>query len=102
MTEVTGRKTDTTPQIGEIPHQDAECSWLFLCHICGSMLNSIGDLRAQISILFTLLCVLCPFLDVQSSNLQRIGYLSASSSSEATPRYMAFRQGLRELGYVEG
>ena len=102
MTEVGGQKTDTTPQIAEIPYQGAECSWPFLCRICGSMLNSIGDLRALISILFTLLFVLCPFLDVQSSNLQRIGYLSASSSSEATPRTQAFRQGLRELGYVEG
>jgi putative tryptophan/tyrosine transport system substrate-binding protein len=32
----------------------------------------------------------------------RIGYLSASSASEALSRTEAFRQGLRELGYLEG
>ena len=45
---------------------------------------------------------LCPTLNAQSINLPRIGYLSASSSSEAAPRTEAFRQGLRNLGYVEG
>ena len=45
---------------------------------------------------------LCPSLNAQSINLPRIGYLSASSSSEAAPRTEAFRQGLRNLGYVEG
>lgn len=48
------------------------------------------------------LFALCPTVDVQSVNLPRIGYLSASSSSEAAPRTSAFRQGLRNLGYVEG
>ena len=32
----------------------------------------------------------------------RIGYLSGSSRSSMAPRTEAFRQGLRELGYVEG
>ena len=52
--------------------------------------------------LFATFFALCPTLNAQSINLPRIGYLSASSSSEAAPRTEAFRQGLRNLGYVEG
>jgi putative ABC transport system substrate-binding protein len=38
----------------------------------------------------------------QPTKLPRIGYLSATSSSANVGRIDAFRQGLRELGYVEG
>ena len=38
----------------------------------------------------------------QPTKVPRIGYLSASSAAEALPRTEAFRQGLHELGYVEG
>jgi putative ABC transport system substrate-binding protein len=38
----------------------------------------------------------------QAKKIPRIGYLSASSASEALPRTEAFRRGLRDLGYVEG
>jgi len=38
----------------------------------------------------------------QPGKIPRIGYLSASSAAEALVRTDAFRQGLRELGYVEG
>ena len=38
----------------------------------------------------------------QPTKIPRIGYLSLGSSITATTRYEAFRQGLRELGYVEG
>ena len=38
----------------------------------------------------------------QPKKLPRIGFLIASSASEQEPRLAAFRQGLRELGYVEG
>ncbi len=38
----------------------------------------------------------------QAKKVPRIGYLSASSAAEASVRTNAFRQGLRELGYVEG
>ena len=37
-----------------------------------------------------------------AGKIPRIGYLSASSPSSQTARIEAFRQGLRELGYVEG
>jgi putative tryptophan/tyrosine transport system substrate-binding protein len=37
-----------------------------------------------------------------SKKLTRIGYLAAVSAKADAPRLEAFRQGLRELGYVEG
>jgi putative ABC transport system substrate-binding protein len=38
----------------------------------------------------------------QSMKVLRIGFLSAASASSMAARVAAFRQGLRELGYVEG
>jgi putative ABC transport system substrate-binding protein len=38
----------------------------------------------------------------QPKKVPRIVYLSASSGSANAARYEAFRQGLRDLGYVEG
>jgi ABC-type uncharacterized transport system substrate-binding protein len=38
----------------------------------------------------------------QTVNMPRIGYLSGSSLSALASRIEAFRQGLRDLGYVEG
>ena len=38
----------------------------------------------------------------QPKKVPRIGYLSGFSSSSDRERVEAFRQGLRELGYVEG
>ena len=38
----------------------------------------------------------------QPTKIPRIGYLSATSPSANAARVEAFRQGLRELGYVEG
>jgi putative ABC transport system substrate-binding protein len=38
----------------------------------------------------------------QPGKVQRMGYLAAVSASADAPRLDAFRQGLRELGYVEG
>src|SRR5262249_32758055 len=37
----------------------------------------------------------------QPTKVSKIGYLSARSSSSESTRIEAFRQGLRELGYVE-
>ncbi len=37
----------------------------------------------------------------QSAKVPRIGYLSAASRSALTARTEAFRQGLRDLGYVD-
>jgi hypothetical protein len=38
----------------------------------------------------------------QPKKVPRVGYLAASSLSATSARTEAFRQGLRELGYVEG
>src|SRR5580765_8275667 len=40
--------------------------------------------------------------EAQQPKIPRIGYLSTDSSSTIAERIEAFRQGLRELGYVEG
>ncbi len=40
--------------------------------------------------------------DAQPVKAHRIGYLSSLSPSGGRPHFAAFRQGLRELGYVEG
>jgi len=56
-------------------------------------------LRAIIALVFALAASL---VAAQQSKVSRIGYLAAVSLSADTPRLQAFRQGLRELGYVEG
>jgi putative tryptophan/tyrosine transport system substrate-binding protein len=38
----------------------------------------------------------------QPAKIPRIGFLSGTSPSTNVPRHEVFRQGLRELGYVEG
>src|SRR5215813_1178496 len=38
----------------------------------------------------------------QTTKIPRIGYLATAPASAITARVKAFRQGLRELGYVEG
>ena len=54
--------------------------------------------------LFTLLfLVVATFAEAQQAKkVQRIGYLTSNSSSAELPRLDAFRQGLRDLGHVEG
>jgi putative tryptophan/tyrosine transport system substrate-binding protein len=42
------------------------------------------------------------FAEAQQSRLYRVGLLSVRSPSSDSTRAEAFRQGLRELGYVEG
>ena len=51
----------------------------------------------------TMLFALCfPAEAQQSKKVPLVGYLSGGSASSNAPRIEAFRQGLRELGYVEG
>ena len=53
--------------------------------------------------LCALLLALCASAHAQQpTKVLRIGYLSANSRSAVSTRTDAFRQGLRELGYVEG
>jgi putative ABC transport system substrate-binding protein len=53
--------------------------------------------------LSVLLCALCSSAAAQQPvKAPRIGYLAVNSPSDNAARIDAFRQGLRELGYVEG
>ena len=53
--------------------------------------------------LCAILFALCPSANAQQpKKVHRIGFLSTPSSSVISARIEAFRQGLRELGYVEG
>ncbi len=49
-----------------------------------------------------LLWTLCLPAEAQQPIVPRIGYLTAASASATTARTEAFRQGLRELQYLEG
>ena len=52
--------------------------------------------------LCALLLALCASAHAQQpTKIPRIGYLSAASRSAIAARVEAFRQGLRELGYVD-
>jgi len=56
-------------------------------------------LRAILAFVFALTSGLA---SAQQPKVWRIGYLAAVSLAADTPRLQAFKQGLRELGYVEG
>jgi putative ABC transport system substrate-binding protein len=59
--------------------------------------------KVVICVLTTALLSIAPFVEAQQARkVYRIGYLSAQSSSAESSRLGGFRQGLRELGYVEG
>jgi putative ABC transport system substrate-binding protein len=54
-------------------------------------------------LLGAMLFALCPFaVAQQAKRMPRIGYLSVLSPSSDAARFEAFREGLRELGYVAG
>ena len=64
----------------------------FLCLIC-----------AMVFALCSLLLVPCSSAEAQQpKKVPRIGFLTAASLSSVAVRVEAFRQGLSELGYVEG
>jgi hypothetical protein len=56
--------------------------------------------RVAIGVLFVTLCSLAEAQ--QPKKVARIGYLLMGSVSSSLPRREAFREGLRNLGYVEG
>ncbi len=60
-------------------------------------------IKIIICLLTTALLSSVPFVEAQQAKkVPRIGFLSATSPSTLAARTEAFRQGLRELGYVEG
>ncbi|MGE5817417.1 MAG: ABC transporter substrate-binding protein [Deltaproteobacteria bacterium] len=68
--------------------------------------SKYSALVAQHSVVCLALCAmlltLCWSAQAQQLKVPRIGYLTGSSVSAITDRTEAFRQGLRELGYVDG
>jgi putative ABC transport system substrate-binding protein len=63
------------------------------------------DMKRKITvvILCAMVFALCSSAEAQQpTKISRIGFLSATSPSTISARTAAFRQGLRELGYVEG
>jgi ABC-type uncharacterized transport system substrate-binding protein len=77
---------------------------------CTKVVKPISDLRLLISGSCALLLALCsmplappsPAEAQQAEKVPRIGYLSGSPPSSIAERIEAFREGLRELGYMEG
>jgi len=71
-----------------------------LPHISMDLKFSLRNLKSAI-VLGALFCALCmPAEAQQPTKIPRISYLGGATSNAA--RIEAFRQGLRELGYVEG
>jgi putative tryptophan/tyrosine transport system substrate-binding protein len=65
-------------------------------------MNKTG-MKKLVGLLIALTFVSVRFAEAQQpAKIQRIGYLTANSSSVELPRVDAFRQGLRALGYIEG
>ncbi len=68
-----------------------------------SILERESTMRPALRVLIALIVALAAtFAVAQQPKVTRIAYLAAVSLSADTPRLQAFRQGLRELGYVEG
>jgi putative ABC transport system substrate-binding protein len=64
---------------------------------------SLGPMLFALSFVSALLFALSPSATAQQpKKAARIGYLTVASLSSNAPRVEAFRQGLHELGYVEG
>jgi putative ABC transport system substrate-binding protein len=63
----------------------------------------VSNIMIRCLALCAMLFTLCVSAEAQQpKKVPRIGYLSRSSASGNLPRIEAFRQGLRDLGYIEG
>jgi putative ABC transport system substrate-binding protein len=95
--------------------EDAEYAERFHRVLFAGVVKPISDLRLLISssrpsrfalsLVSAMLFALCGSVDAQQTGeVPRIGYLTNSSASDPVTalRLDAFRQGLRDLGYVEG
>jgi putative ABC transport system substrate-binding protein len=89
--------------MADIMSGDARRAERFPCVLFATVVKLISDLRLLISGLCVLLFALCVSAEAQRpTKTPRIGYQTGSSVSAITDRTEAFRQGLRELGYVDG
>ena len=59
--------------------------------------------KIVVALVATVILVSVHFVDAQQpAKVPRIGYLSAASASSEASWLEAFREGLRELGYIDG
>jgi len=83
--------------------RNTKCAELSLRVLCALLMKSISDLRVLTSVLCALLLALGHAASAQQAGkVPRIGALLSGSSSTAGHYAEAFRQGLHDLGYVEG
>ena len=83
--------------------EDAVCAKRFLCALFATVVKPISDFRLLISGLCAMLFALSVNVDAQQpKKIAKIGLLAPSTPAAAAHLVEAFRQGLRELGYVEG
>jgi putative ABC transport system substrate-binding protein len=65
--------------------------------------SNIPILRLRLCLtLCALLYALCSSVEAQPTKIPRIGYVTLTPFRSNAARVDAFRQGLRELGYIEG
>src|SRR5438093_9530367 len=79
--------------------------WFLLAYFCGiSIAVKTNAMNRKLSWLLTVLVLASGHLAEaqQPKKIPRVGYLAAVSASADAPRLEAFRQGLRDLGYIEG
>jgi putative tryptophan/tyrosine transport system substrate-binding protein len=82
-----------------------EKSWLQVLNFCSENRKSKIQNRKWLGlsvIAFVLVAAGAVAQAQQPTRVPRIGYLTASTPSGMSARVEAFRQGLRELGYIEG
>ena len=74
----------------------------FPSHFSIDLKSTLRNLESAI-VTSAMLFALCSSADAQQpGKVPRIGFLFVNFASSNPARYEAFRQGLRELGYVEG
>ena len=73
------------------------------CH-SGAIIRecALCNLKSAVVICAVLFSLCVPVEAQQTAKISRIGWLAAGSASGVAPLTDAFRQGLRQLGYVEG
>ena len=81
MTTVSSQRLAVTSKTGA----DPMFRRIDICSLLAILLFTVSSAEAQ-----------------QPTKIPRIGYLGGSSPSSYPARIEAFRQGLRELGYIEG
>jgi putative ABC transport system substrate-binding protein len=62
--------------------------------------SEIENLKRAGILTFVITFAFCGVVGAQSTNVPRIGYLATTAPD--TPNNLAFRRGLRDLGYIEG